>query len=179
MDKQAINELKFNYNYLLNRYNKGCDYLSEHRSEIDKWLPKLLQIQENLSLTLDEIMKYEKVDKEMEKYMLEGKKMIESRFSKNKRLPYKQISKDDIVIVKKSSGNILAYFTIKKVLFFDLSKTSIMEIKAKYNNELCVNDEFWISKKDCNYATLIFIDKLIRLKAFHINKKGMQTWIKL
>jgi len=112
-------------------------------------------------------------------YMLEGKKMIESRFSKNKRLPYKQISKDDIVIVKKSSGNILAYFTIKKVLFFDLSKTSIMEIKAKYNNELCVNDEFWISKKDCNYATLIFIDKLIRLKAFHINKKGMQTWIKL
>jgi len=65
MDKQAINELKFNYNYLLNRYNKGCDYLSEHRSEIDKWLPKLLQIQENLSLTLDEIMKYEKVDKEI------------------------------------------------------------------------------------------------------------------
>lgn len=112
-------------------------------------------------------------------YMLEGKKTIESRFSKNKILPYKQISKDDIVIVKKSSGNVLAYFTIKKVLFFDLNETSITEIKAKYNNELCVNDEFWISKKDCNYATLIVIDKLVKLKAFHINKKGMQTWIKL
>ena len=34
-------------------------------------------------------------------YMLDGKKTIESRFSKNKILPYNQISKDDIVIVKK------------------------------------------------------------------------------
>ena len=56
-------------------------------------------------------------------YMLEGKKTIESRFSKNKILPYNQISKDDIVIVKKSSGNVVAYFTIKDVLFFNLNET--------------------------------------------------------
>ena len=34
-------------------------------------------------------------------YMLDDIKTIESRFSKNKILPYNQISKDDIVIVKK------------------------------------------------------------------------------
>lgn len=49
-------------------------------------------------------------------YILEGKKKVESRFSKNKILPYNQISKDDIVIVKKSGGNVLAYFTIKNFL---------------------------------------------------------------
>lgn len=112
-------------------------------------------------------------------YMLNGKKTIESRFSKNKILPYNKISKEDIVIVKKSSGNIMAYFTIKEILFFDLNKVSIDEIKSKYSKQLCVDENFWIIKKDSNYATLIFIDKVIELNPFHIDKRGMQTWIKL
>ncbi len=112
-------------------------------------------------------------------YMLDGKKTIESRFSKNKILPYNQISKDDIVIVKESSGNIVAYFTIKEVLFFSLGETSIDQIKAKYNKQLCVDESFWISKSNSNYASLIIIDKIIKLKPFHIDKRGMQTWIKL
>ncbi len=112
-------------------------------------------------------------------YMLEGKKTIESRFSKNKIMPYNQITKDDVVIVKKSSGNVVGYFTIKDVLFFDLNTISIEEIKLKYNKQLCVDKTFWINKKNSNYATLIIIDKLFKLKPFHINKKGMQTWVKL
>lgn len=83
-------------------------------------------------------------------YMLDGKKTIESRFSKNRVLPYNKISKDDIVIVKKSSGNVVAYFTIKEVLFFDLSINSIEDIKVKYSKELCVNEEFWELKHDSN-----------------------------
>lgn len=110
--------------------------------------------------------------------MLNGEKTIESRFSRNKILPYNQISKDDIVIVKKSGGNVLAYFTIKKVLFYDLSKVSIDEIKSKYNKQLCAQENFWIAKKDSNYATLIFIDKVKELTPFHIDKRGMQTWLK-
>lgn len=111
-------------------------------------------------------------------YMLDGKKTIESRFSKNKILPYNQISKDDIVIVKKSSGNVVAYFTIKEILFFDLNETSVNKIKNKYNKQLCVDENFWISKSNSNYATLIMIDKIVKLTPFHIDKKGMQTWVK-
>lgn len=110
-------------------------------------------------------------------YMLDGKKTIESRFSKNRIVPYNKITKDDIVIIKKSSGDVLGYFTIKNVLFFDLNTVSINEIKEKYYKQLCVDEEFWITKKNSNYATLIIIDKLYKLKPFHINKKGMQTWI--
>ncbi len=109
-------------------------------------------------------------------YMLDGKKTIESRFSKNKIAPYNKITKDDIVIIKESSGNVLGYFTIKDVLFFDLNVISIDEVKSKYNSRLCVDDTFWANKKDSRYATLIFIDKLFKLKPFHIRKKGMQTW---
>lgn len=83
-------------------------------------------------------------------YMLDGRKTIESRFSKKKTMPYEKISKDDIVIVKKSGGNVIAYFTIKEVLFFDLDKTNIEELKEKYSRELCVDDDFWHQKKIVN-----------------------------
>lgn len=111
-------------------------------------------------------------------YMLKGEKTIESRFSKNRIAPYNQITKDDIVIVKKSGSDVFGYFTIKDVLFIDLNVTSIEEIKAKYDKQLCVDETFWTSKKNSNYATLLIIDKMCKLKPFHINKKGMQTWIK-
>lgn len=110
-------------------------------------------------------------------YMLEGKKRVESRFSKKKIAPYEKIKKEDIVLVKKSGGNIIAYFTIKEVLFFDLQNISIEKIKEQYNKELCVDDTFWENKKESKYATLIVIDQIIKLKPFPINKKGMQTWI--
>lgn len=110
-------------------------------------------------------------------YMLNGKKTIESRFSKNKIAPYEKITNNDIVLVKKSGGNIVAYFTIKEVLFFNLQDYAIEDLKEKYNKELCVSNSFWESKKDSQYATLIKIDKLVNLKPFPINKKGMQTWI--
>ena len=112
-------------------------------------------------------------------YMLEGKKKVESRFSKNKIVPYNKIEKEDIVIVKKSGGEVVAYFTIKDILFFNLEQTNISEIRKKYEKELCVDEEFWKKKETSRYASLIFIDKLYKLDSFKISKKGMQTWIKL
>lgn len=49
--------------------------------------------------------------------MLNGVKTIESRFSKNKILPYNQISKNDIVIIKKSGGQILGYLYKRSIVF--------------------------------------------------------------
>ncbi len=94
-------------------------------------------------------------------------------------MPYDKITKDDIVIVKKSSGNVVGYFTIKDIKFFDLNTTNIAEIKNKYNEELCVSENFWLEKQNSNYATLIFIKEIHLLKPFKINKKGMSTWLKL
>lgn len=113
------------------------------------------------------------------RYMLEGKKTIESRISKKKIAPYQKITKDDIVVVKKSGGGVVAYFTIKEVKFIDLNEISINDIKNKYSNDLCVSEEFWERKKDSSYATLMFIDRLVKLEPFKIDKKGMQTWIVL
>lgn len=111
--------------------------------------------------------------------MFEGKKTIESRFSLKKQVPYNKISKDDIVFIKKSSGPVLGYLTIKEVIFFDLREIPITKIREKYGKELCVTKEFWEAKDKSNYATLIIIDEIKMLEPFNINKKGMQSWIVL
>lgn len=112
-------------------------------------------------------------------YMLEGKKTIESRFSKKKILPFDKITKDDIVFVKKSGGCVVAYFKIKDVKFFDLDNYDIEKIKCDYNEFLCVDDNFWYEKSTSNYATLIFISELVKIKPFHVTKKGMNSWLKI
>lgn len=112
-------------------------------------------------------------------YMLDGKKTIESRFSKKRIAPYNNITKDDIVFVKKSGGKIVAYFKIKEVRFYDLESFPASNIRHEFNKYLCVDDEFWQKKKDSKYATLIFIKELVRLKPFSVQKKGMNTWIKI
>lgn len=112
-------------------------------------------------------------------YMLEGKKTIESRFSKKKCLPWNGIDPKSIVFVKKSGGDVVAYFKIKEIHFFDLEEYKIENIKKKYSRELCVDDNFWELKKNSKYATLIFIKEIVKIKPFKVTKKGMNTWLKI
>ena len=75
---------------------------------------------------------------------------------------YNKITKDDVVIIKEwwiNSGSIC------------YKKVSIDNIRNKYQQYLCATDEFWISKNNSNYATLIVIDKIYKLKLFNINKR--------
>lgn len=111
--------------------------------------------------------------------MLQGKKTIESRFSKNKIAPYQKIAPKDTVFIKESGGPIVGFFTVKEVLFFDLKQIDIRDIKEKYNERILATEDFWRQKESSNYATLLKIENLTSIKPFKIDKKGMQTWIKL
>lgn len=73
LSDKAIEELKWNYNYNLGRYYKGCEYCSIHKNETDKWLPELLDILDNINILLEEITKQEKVS---EQEIIGGFKLI-------------------------------------------------------------------------------------------------------
>lgn len=53
-----LDDFKYDYNYYLRRYYNGCKYCSEHIDEVDKWLPELLDIMDNINLLGIEISKY-------------------------------------------------------------------------------------------------------------------------
>jgi hypothetical protein len=110
--------------------------------------------------------------------IINGQKLIESRFSKNKITPYHNIEKDDTVYLKKSGGDITASFKVKDVIFFEnLDKNKIEKIKDKYNALIKAPLEFWNLKKDSRYATLIFIRSPKFLKPISIVKKNRQAFV--
>jgi len=94
--------------------------------------------------------------------------------------PYNKISKNDIIVIKKSGSSILGLIFIKEILEFELTNNdAVLKLKEKYNDEILADDVFWKSKENSHYATLIKIDKIIKLQPFKIDKKGMQSWILL
>lgn len=48
-------KLKELYNKNLERYYNGCNYISEHLDEVDKYLPKVLELLNKLNKILEKI----------------------------------------------------------------------------------------------------------------------------
>lgn len=50
-----MGKLKNMYNEILQRYYNGCNYIEEHLSEVDKYLPKVLELLDKLNKILEKI----------------------------------------------------------------------------------------------------------------------------
>lgn len=111
-------------------------------------------------------------------YMLNGSKTIESRITKNRIIPFGKVKNSDIVILKRSSGPVLAIFTVKNVISFDSSSFDLNTIKNNYQEQLHIHDEWWELKRDARFASLICIEEIVPLEAIDISmKKNRQSWI--
>lgn len=113
--------------------------------------------------------------------ILSGEKTIESRFSKVRCAPFGVVKTGDIVLMKESGGLVIGEFTVKDVeTFRDLNKGSIREISNKYGKSLCayVSKDFWESRHDARYATLLYVSKPVRYeKPFPFPKKDRRGWM--
>lgn len=56
-----VEEKKIEYNYILNRYYNGCNYIEEHPDEFDKYIDKIMDFKNELENILEEIQKKQKV----------------------------------------------------------------------------------------------------------------------
>ena len=68
-NEELIKQYKENHNFLLNRYLNGCDYLKTHKNQVEKWLPELLNVLDNINTNLTELMKLTEITS---KEILEG-----------------------------------------------------------------------------------------------------------
>lgn len=112
-------------------------------------------------------------------YLLEGPKTFESRLSINKIAPYGKVYKNDIVIVKKSGGEILGVFTVNSVFYYsNLSPNLIKSIDDIFGERIMWNSsEFLASKSSSNFLTLIEISDLKIFLPFEIMKKDRGSWV--
>jgi hypothetical protein len=114
--------------------------------------------------------------------LLEGKKTIESRFSIKNLSPFGKVSSGDIILVKRGGGLILAAFVVENVLYYNrLNSPKLQEIEKKFGRLICtyVDQDFWKSRLQVKYGTLINVGKLMHFTPFESNKADRTAWATL
>lgn len=111
--------------------------------------------------------------------ILEGKKLLESRFCIKKALPYEKIKKGDEIYLKESGGLIKGRVEVDNVLFFEnLTPEKMGKLRKEYGKDLTVDDAFWKRYGKSKYASLIFLRNPQRfLSSVKFNKKDRRAWV--
>lgn len=113
-------------------------------------------------------------------WIIEGKKTIESRFTKTRREPFGRIGIGDKLFLKESSGFVCATAEVSAVESFENVTQEIMQaIKKKYNSAILGSDEYWESKMDCKYGVLVWVRDVRKMRPVRINKKDWRAWVVL
>jgi len=112
--------------------------------------------------------------------ILEGRKHIESRFTKTKRPAFGRVLAGDKLFLKVSSGPVCATATAAVVKNFEnLTPRQIIEIKQRYNDYIRGSDEYWRSKTNCKFGFLVWLKDVKLLEPVQIRKKDWRAWVVL
>lgn len=113
------------------------------------------------------------------KYILDGKKTIETRFSSVRCAPYERVKRGDIILLKKTGGPIVGICQIRNARFYELEKNSWLEIK-EYAREICAEDPaFWEERRNASYATLMRIQNVQAIDPVKFTKRDRRGWVVL
>lgn len=114
------------------------------------------------------------------RFIMEGKKTIESRFAKRACAPYQKISDGDVVILKRAGGAISGICLVEKVWFYRIEEKSLSFIQDKFGTQICpVDGQFWKERKEAAVATLMLVTKVTTIDSFTITKRDRRGWVVL
>lgn len=112
------------------------------------------------------------------RFILEGKKTIETRFAKRPCPPFERVSKGDVVMLKRSPGPVVGVCVVETVSFYRLDPASLALIKSKFGPAICPADaSFWEERKEASIATLMLINQVARVPPFKVEKRDRRGWV--
>ena len=112
--------------------------------------------------------------------ILDGRKRVESRFSKTRRYAIGRVLTGDILFLKQSSGPVCGMATVEAVKNFEnLTLGQITKIKEQYNDYVQGTEEYWRSKADCKFGFLIWLKDVRVIEPVRIHKKDWRAWVVL
>jgi hypothetical protein len=114
------------------------------------------------------------------RFVLDGTKTVESRFSVNRCAPYDRVEKDDVVLFKKSGGPIVALSRVAEVWFYCLDQDSWKDIKDGFGSALAVQDpSFWEQRQKASFATLMLLQDVRPINPVSFEKRDRRGWVVL
>jgi hypothetical protein len=112
------------------------------------------------------------------RYVLDGSKTVESRFSVNRCAPFGKVSQGDVVLLKRPGGPVVGIARIGTVWSYELDEASWAVIRDRFASALRAQDsEFWQRRRGASYATLMLLDKVLALEPIEWEKRDRRGWV--
>ncbi|MFI0409203.1 ASCH domain-containing protein [Actinomadura sp. 3N508] len=110
--------------------------------------------------------------------LLDGRKTIESRFSRHRVAPFGQVTAGDVIFFKKTAGPVSAVGLAGEVRHIELDKTPLEEVATRYGEGIApADDGFWADRSRARYATLITMASITTMEPFSIRKRDRRGWV--
>ena len=110
--------------------------------------------------------------------ILDGRKTIESRFALHRCAPYQQVESGDVILLKRSGGPVVGVAKARRPDYFQLGPGDLDQIRLEHAQELfALDDEFWSSRADKRYATLIGLEDTARIDDMRVEKRDRRGWV--
>lgn len=114
------------------------------------------------------------------RFMLEGRKTVESRFSVNRCAPFGRVQRGDVIMLKKSGGPVVGICMASKSWFYRLDPQSWMTIKQDFASYICAQDPtFWEERERASFATLIKVTHVRSILPIKVEKRDRRGWVVL
>ncbi len=114
------------------------------------------------------------------RYVLQGRKRIESRFSRRRSAPFERVSPGDMLLLKRSGGPIAGVAHVACACFYQLDADTLAEIRDQYSREMCADGpDFWRARESARYATLIRLEHVRSLRPVKYEKADRRGWVVL
>jgi ASC-1-like (ASCH) protein len=111
-------------------------------------------------------------------FILEGKKTVESRFSSVRCAPYDKVRAGDVILLKKAGGPVTGVCRANSAWFYEVDRSNLKEIRREFAEQICpAESDFWATREDTSFATLISLADAKRLPEFVVGKRDRRGWV--
>ncbi len=111
-------------------------------------------------------------------WVFEGRKRVESRFSHHQVAPYGEVSVGDVIALKRVGGPVVGVCLATACWSYRLDPKTWCHLRDEFAALLCAdNEEFWTTRKDARFATLVSIDHVRSVSAIDYPKSDRRGWV--
>lgn len=112
--------------------------------------------------------------------ILAGRKTVECRLTRNACAPFGRVGPGETILIKQSSGPIMALARAARVLSRqNLTHADVERLQRRYNDRICATSQFWQDRRNARYATLVWLEEVRTVPPFPYPRKGRQAWLVL
>jgi hypothetical protein len=114
------------------------------------------------------------------RYVLTGRKTIESRFGRIPTAPYRVVAPGDVLLFKQVAGPLLGVGIVAAADFYVLDPAVWATLRNHFAAALCATDsQFWVDRRDARFATLMRLAAVRRISPLTVDKRDRRGWVVL